>query len=126
VDSFARVTSDHSAILIEAPHGAVGRVPDDATAFGQRQARFNASALAVWEGPADPDRHVRWVREYADAIAPYASGDYVNYLAGDASSDEIASAYGRERFQRLVALKDRYDPSNTFRFNSNIPPTPPG
>jgi FAD/FMN-containing dehydrogenase len=126
VETFANVTSDHSAILIEAPHGAVRRVPDDATAFGQRQARFNASALAIWEDPTDPDLHVRWVRDYADAIAPYASGDYVNYLAGDASTDEIASAYGRERFQRLVALKDRYDPSNTFRFNSNIPPTPPG
>jgi hypothetical protein len=50
----------------------------------------------------------------------------VNYLAGDASSDEVASAYGRQRFERLVALKNRYDPSNMFRFNSNIPPTPPG
>ena len=126
VESFESVTSDHSAILIEAPHGAVGRVPDDATAFGQRQARFNMSALAIWEDPADPERHIRWVRDYANSIAPYSSGDYVNYLADDASSDDIASAYGRQRFERLVALKNRYDPSNTFRFNSNIPPTPPG
>ncbi|HET9756374.1 MAG TPA: FAD-binding oxidoreductase [Candidatus Limnocylindrales bacterium] len=126
VESFEGVTSDHSAILIEAPHGAVRRVPDDATAFGQRQARFNASALAVWEGPTDPDRHVRWVRDYADAVAPYASGDYVNYLADDASSAEVASAYGPRRFERLVALKNRYDPSNVFRFNANIAPTPPG
>jgi FAD/FMN-containing dehydrogenase len=126
VESFAGVTSDHSAILIEAPHGAVARVAGDATAFGQRQAKFNASALAIWEEPADPDRHIRWVRDYADAIAPYASGGYVNYLPGDASSDEVASAYGGERFQRLVALKDRYDPTNTFRFNSNITPTRPG
>jgi FAD/FMN-containing dehydrogenase len=125
VESFEGVTSDHSAILIEAPHGAVRRVPDDATAFGQRQARFNASALAVWEGPADPDRHVRWVRDYADAVAPYASGDYVNYLADDASSAEVASAYGPRRFERLVALKNRYDPSNVFRFNANIAPSPP-
>ena len=125
VESFEGVTSDHSAILIEAPHGAVRRVPDDATAFGQRQARFNASALAVWEGPTDPDRHVRWVRDYADAVAPYASGDYVNYLADDASSAEVASAYGPRRFERLVALKNRYDPSNVFRFNANIAPTPP-
>jgi FAD/FMN-containing dehydrogenase len=126
VESFANVTSDHSAILIEAPHGAVHRVPEDATAFGQRQARFNASALAIWEDPADPDRHVRWVRDYADALAPFATGGYVNYLAGEASTDEIASAYGRQRFERLVALKNRYDPSNMFRFNSNIPPTLPG
>jgi FAD/FMN-containing dehydrogenase len=125
VASFDVVTSDHSAILIEAPHGAVRRVPDDATSFGQRQARFNASALAVWEGPADPDRHIRWVRDYADAVAPYASGDYVNYLADDASSAEVASAYGAQRFERLVTLKNRYDPSNVFRFNANIAPTSP-
>ena len=88
VHAFETVTSDHSAILIEAPHGAVRRVPDDATAFGQRRARFNSSALAVWEGPDDPGPHIRWVREYADAIAPDASGGYVNYLADDASGDD--------------------------------------
>jgi FAD/FMN-containing dehydrogenase len=126
VESFRAVTSDHSAILIEAPHGAVGRVPDDATAFGQRRARFNMSALAIWEDPVDPERHINWVRQYADAIAPYASGGYVNYLADDASGDEIESAYGRQRFERLVALKNKYDPSNVFRFNSNIPPSLPG
>jgi FAD/FMN-containing dehydrogenase len=126
VRAFDEVTSDHSAILIEAPHGAVRRVPEDSTAFGQRQARFNASALAVWEGPDEPDRHIRWVRDYADAIAPYASGGYVNYLADDASDDDVASAYGRQRFERLVGLKNRYDPSNMFRFNSNILPSLPG
>ncbi|HEY7590483.1 MAG TPA: FAD-binding oxidoreductase [Candidatus Limnocylindrales bacterium] len=123
VDSFARVTSDHSAILIEAPHGAVRRVPDEATAFGQRQARFNASALAIWEGPADPEPHIRWARGYADAIAPYASGGYVNYLGDDASADDVAAAYGRARFERLVKLKNQYDPTNVFRFNQNIVPT---
>jgi FAD/FMN-containing dehydrogenase len=126
VRAFDEVTSDHSAILIEAPHGAVRRVPEDSTAFGQRQARFNSSALAVWEGPDEPDRHIRWVRDYANAIAPHASGGYVNYLADDASDDDVASAYGRQRFERLVGLKNRYDPSNMFRFNSNIPPTLPG
>jgi FAD/FMN-containing dehydrogenase len=126
VRAFDEVTSDHSAILIEAPHGAVRRVPDEATSFGQRQARFNSSALAVWEGPDEPDRHIRWVRDYANAIAPHASGGYVNYLADDASDDEVASAYGRQRFERLVGLKNRYDPANMFRFNSNIPPTLPG
>jgi FAD/FMN-containing dehydrogenase len=49
----------------------------------------------------------------------------VNYLADDASSAEVASAYGPRRFERLVALKNRYDPSNVFRFNANIAPSPP-
>jgi FAD/FMN-containing dehydrogenase len=123
IDAFAAVTSDHSAILIEAPHGAVRRVPDDATAFGQRQARYNASALAIWEGPADRDRHVDWARGYADALAPSATGGYVNYLGDDASSTDVAEAYGRSRYERLVALKDEYDPTNMFRFNQNVLPT---
>jgi FAD/FMN-containing dehydrogenase len=122
VDSFDAVTSDHSAILIEAPHGAVRRVPEGETAFGQRQARYNASALAIWEDPTDPGRHVSWARAYADALAPFASGGYVNYLGDDTSRDELAAAYGRDRYERLAALKAEYDPSNMFRFNQNIAP----
>lgn len=122
VDSFAAVTSDHSAILIEAPHGAVRRVPDGDTAFGQRQARFNASALAIWEDPSNPDPHVGWARQYADAIAPSASGGYVNYLGADASRDDVNAAYGPQRYERLSALKAAYDPTNMFRFNQNIAP----
>ena len=121
VEAFDVVTSDHSAILIEAPHGAVRRVPESATAFGQRGARFNVSALAIWE-EGDPDPHVRWARDFAAAVAPFASGGYINYLAEDASRDDVAAAYGRERYERLVALKRRYDPSNVFRFNQNIDP----
>jgi hypothetical protein len=121
VDAFADVTSDHSAILIEAPHGAVHRVPEMSTAFGQRQARFNMSALAIWED-GDPHPHVRWARDYAAIVGDRAIGGYVNYLAEDASEADIAEAYGRERYERLVELKRRYDPSNVFRFNQNIDP----
>jgi FAD/FMN-containing dehydrogenase len=123
VDAFAEVTSNHSAILIEAPHGAVARVPDDATAFGQRQARFNASALAIWESPADRDRNIDWARRYADALAPASSGGYVNYLGDDASTTDVAAAYGQSRYERLVAVKDVYDPTNMFRFNQNVIPS---
>jgi FAD/FMN-containing dehydrogenase len=122
VESFEAVTSDHSAILIEAPHGAVRRVPESETAFGQRRARYNASALAIWEDPSDPGPHVTWARAYANALAPFASGGYVNYLGDDTSPDELAAAYGRDRYERLAALKAEYDPSNMFRFNQNIAP----
>ncbi|MGH2428586.1 MAG: FAD-binding oxidoreductase [Candidatus Limnocylindria bacterium] len=126
MEAFDTMTSEHSAILIEAPHGAVGRVLADATAFGQRDARFNASALAIWEPSEDPDRHVEWSRTYADAIAPFASGGYFNYLGHDASADDVAAAFGQERFKRLVNLKTKYDPTNMFRFNQNIRPATAG
>jgi FAD/FMN-containing dehydrogenase len=126
MDAFEAITSDHSAILIEAPHGAVGRVAADATAFGQRDARFNASALAIWEPDDASDRHIAWSRSYAAALAPFATGGYVNYLGEDATADDVASAYGEKRFRRLVALKNRHDPTNMFRFNQNIEPTRAG
>jgi FAD/FMN-containing dehydrogenase len=122
-EAFASFTSDHSAILIEAPHGAVSRVPADATAFGQRDARFNASALAVWEPNGKADRHVAWSRTYAAAIESAATGGYFNYLTEDASTHDVAGAFGAKRYERLVALKDRYDPENMFRFNQNIVPS---
>jgi FAD/FMN-containing dehydrogenase len=120
--SFDAVTSDHSVILIEAPHGAVHRVDEGETAFGQRRARYNVSALAIWEDPGDSDRHIGWARAYADALKPFASGGYVNYLGDDASPDDVAAAYGRQRYRRLSALKSEYDPTNVFRFNQNIAP----
>jgi FAD/FMN-containing dehydrogenase len=126
MEAFETMTSEHSAILIEAPHGAVRSVPADATAFGQRDARFNASALAIWEPSDDAERHVHWARTYTNAIAPFASGGYVNYLGDDASADDVRAAYGAERFQRLVDLKTKHDPTNMFRFNQNIKPSAAG
>jgi FAD/FMN-containing dehydrogenase len=126
LEAFETITSGHSAILIEAPHGAVGRVSPDATAFGQRDARFNASALAIWEPHEAADEHIAWARTYAAAIQPAATGGYVNYLGHDASAEDLAGAYGERRYRRLVALKDRYDPSNMFRFNQNIKPSHAG
>jgi FAD/FMN-containing dehydrogenase len=126
VEAFAAVTSDHSAILIEAPHGAVRSVPDADTAFGQRQARYNVSGLAIWEDANDSGRHIAWSRAYADAISPFATGGYVNYLGDDASGEDVAAAYGTARYERLAALKSEYDPTNMFRFNQNIAPLPRG
>lgn len=122
MEAFETMTSEHAAILIEAPHGAVHRVPPESTAFGQRDARFNASALAIWEPSEDGDRHVAWTRRYADAVLPFASGGYINYLGDDASADDVRAAYGAARFQRLTELKTKYDPTNLFRFNQNIKP----
>jgi FAD/FMN-containing dehydrogenase len=126
MDAFESITSEHSAILIEAPHGAVRNVAPDATAFGQRDASFNASGLAIWEPSDKPDRHVAWTRSYANALASFATGGYVNYLGDDASPDDVRAAYGAERFRRLVDLKTTYDPRNMFRFNQNIMPTAAG
>ena len=118
------MTSDHSAILIEAPHGIASRVADAATAYSQRDKRYNISALAIWEKDANPQRHIQWARDLANQIEPLSGGGaaYVNYLNDDASADEVKGAYGGEKYRRLRAVKAKYDPQNAFRYNQNIPP----
>jgi FAD/FMN-containing dehydrogenase len=121
VEHFGRVPSGHTVILIEAPHGEVSRTPADSAAFGPRAARYNMSALAIWEAADDDARNVAWAREYASYLEPRAVAGYINYLGPDESIDRVRAAFGAEKFERLVALKRRYDPTNLFRLNQNIP-----
>ena len=111
-------------ILIEPLHGALRRIDDASAAFGQRAARYNASAIAVWEDPALDAVNAAWARGYADAIAPLSltGGGYVNYMGSEETADRVQAAFGPERYARLARVKVRLDPENRFRFNHNIVP----
>jgi FAD/FMN-containing dehydrogenase len=103
--------------------GAVARVPEDATAAGARSAPYMAHPIACWATPEETDREMDWVRRFSEAFAPVATGrNYLNFEP-PTSSTEVRSDFGDEKFERLVALKDEWDPSNLFRSNHNIPPT---
>jgi FAD/FMN-containing dehydrogenase len=104
--------------------GAVSRVPNDAMAFGQRDASFNVHFLSLWPDPADTAANIAWSREFSSAMKPFAHGGvYLNFI-GDEGIDRVREAFG-DKFPRLQELKDRYDPANLFRLNQNIPPTSP-
>jgi hypothetical protein len=106
--------------------GAFGRVPEDATAFPNRSARFWLNIYGFWPDPDDDAARIAWVKGFSDALRPYAmAGQYVNFLGhDDADAEQKArAAYGSAKFDRLVAIKRRYDPVNVFRINHNIPPT---
>jgi FAD/FMN-containing dehydrogenase len=107
--------------------GAYARVPDDATAFGRRDARFILNVWGVWEVPADDAREIGWVRDFWSAMQPHASGGhYVNFLGYEEGQElrrQARASYLRATWERLVALKDRWDPTNLFRLNHNIPPS---
>jgi FAD/FMN-containing dehydrogenase len=123
VERAGMLSSPLSAIGLFCFGGAVGRVPADATAFGHRDAAHDINIVASWL-PDDPvpDRHRAWVRGFFDALQPYSRGVYVNFTSDD-SQDRIQSeAYGAAKWARLVALKTKYDPTNFFRQNANIPP----
>jgi FAD/FMN-containing dehydrogenase len=126
IDQVAKAPSPHSAVAIEQFSGAVNRVSINDTAFNHRDARYNLLIVGIWTDAAAKADNVRWVRELWDAMAPYSSGGvYVNYLGqeADEGAERVKSAYGVEKYARLVALKQKYDPTNLFRLNQNIKPS---
>ena len=111
-------------VLIESLHGAPKYTEAATAALGFRQAAFNVSALGTWQDPALDDEYVEWVRGTAEAIEPwsFSGGGYVNYRQADEPIERVRAGFGDEAFERLQALKRRYDPHNVLRRNQNIPP----
>lgn len=97
--------------------------PDEATAFSHRDARYLFHPISVWTDPADDGRWIAANRAFAAAMRPYSTG--ASYLNFTPEPDRVRDAYGDEKYARLVALKDIYDPTNLFRLNQNIPPSHP-
>jgi FAD/FMN-containing dehydrogenase len=123
VEQARRITSPRSYVIVFQLGGALARVGEHDTAFGQRDAAHDVNINAVWlPGDAARDEHVRWARECYAALEPFATGrTYVNFLA-DEGQQRVRAAYGEERYARLVALKRVHDPDNVFRLNQNIDP----
>jgi FAD/FMN-containing dehydrogenase len=119
----ATITSPLSYTAGFAVGGAAGRVDPDATAVGDRGNGFELSVVAGWP-PPDPDgaRHVAWVRRGWTELRPHSAGVYSHFLSDEGAAG-VEDAYG-ERLKRLTVLKDRWDPTNLFRMNANIAPTP--
>jgi FAD/FMN-containing dehydrogenase len=103
--------------------GAIARVPDEATAFAHRGSRIMANVAAFYDGPEDKPVREAWVNEFAAELRQGDTGAYVNFL-GDEGAERIRAAYPGATWDRLTAIKARYDPSNLFRLNQNIPPDP--
>jgi hypothetical protein len=101
--------------------GAIARVPDDATAFAHRQRRIMVNLAAFYQGPEDKPVRQRWLERFATSLSPVDDGAYVNFL-GDDGPARIRQAYPGPTWERLVAVKRRWDPTNLFRHNHNIPP----
>jgi FAD/FMN-containing dehydrogenase len=101
----------------------MSRVSEKETAFSQRDAAHNVNINGVWtEADEEPERHVEWTRRFHAALERFASDRvYVNFL-GDEGASRVRSAYGNEKYERLAALKQRWDPGNFFRHNQNIEP----
>jgi FAD/FMN-containing dehydrogenase len=102
--------------------GAIARVAPDATAFSQRDVFANLLCLVGWRMGDDPAQHIEWIRQYWPAVESFTRGFYVNDIDLDATHTAIRANY-RQNHDRLVAVKNRYDPKNLFRLNANVIPT---
>jgi FAD/FMN-containing dehydrogenase len=117
-----KITSRFSAMPLFTQGGAVAAVEEDATAFPNRTAQHNLNIVGAWEmNDPDPDRHIAWVRQTWEAMQPFATGAYVNFMS-DEPAERLRAVYGAAKYERLVALKRRYDPENVLRHNQNIAP----
>ncbi len=119
---YSKAPSRMSVVVLEHNgDSAWSRVPEDATAFGHRNWPYNFLITTIWTDAADTEDNLRWTREFWSAMQPFlADAAYVNYL-GETAEADVRAAYGR-KYQRLAALKAKYDPHNFFHMNQNIPP----
>jgi FAD/FMN-containing dehydrogenase len=100
---------------------AVAAVPDDATAFSHRDARYLFHPISGWTDPTDDSRMIAANRAFAAAMRPFSTG--ASYLNFTVEPDRVRDGYGDVKYSRLVAIKDIYDPTNLFRLNQNIRPS---
>ena len=121
VDHAMQINSPLTAFPIWQLGGAVARVPEDETAFNGRGAghTFNITAATATADGFDAERE--WVRNFWTALEPHHTSVYVNFLMEE-GQERIRQAYGAEKYERLQALKRKYDPGNVFHLNQNIPP----
>jgi len=103
--------------------GAAARVPNDATAYAHRDAPIMTSVVAFYTSPEDRSVRDRWAADFAAELRPRTGAAYVNFT-GDEGEARVRDAYPGATWDRLAAIKRRYDPGNLFRLNQNIPPAP--
>jgi FAD/FMN-containing dehydrogenase len=122
--SASSAPSTASAVILHPFGGAYGRIGAMDTALGHRDADWGIQVLAQWLEPERDTTNRNWVRAFSDALSPWAApASFPNFIAEAGDGEGVRNAYGPERYARLVAAKDRWDPDNVFRLNHNIEPS---
>lgn len=121
--TFARtLPTDECEMFIPHMGGAPSRVAADATAFAHRSTPFVLNIHTRWRNQSDDESSIAWARDLHQATEPYAQGVYVNFLSEE-GEQRVKDAYTESVWDRLVQVKNKYDPTNLFRLNQNIQPS---
>ena len=124
VEHAQKITSPLTTVPLFTQGGAMARIPEEDTAFPNRDAAHDINIVAAWRSDdPEPERHIEWVRGFFGALEPHSRGVYVNFTSDDANERVRARAYSPQQWSRLVSLKAKLDPTNFFRMNANIPPS---
>jgi FAD/FMN-containing dehydrogenase len=113
----------HSLMFFQPLGGQISRIPADANAITARHAKWTLHCIGEWETPAETDDHLAWVKAWGPMIEPFKIAGAPMTFSADAGDERVRATYGPEKYARLVALKDKYDPENLFRLNQNIKPS---
>ncbi|HUK77853.1 MAG TPA: FAD-binding oxidoreductase [Thermoleophilia bacterium] len=126
VASAARQPSPLSTIDVWVMGGATAREPAGGSAYAGRDAGFMVNPEADWDDPADDAANLAWAREFIAAMRPFTVGTYLNFPGMlEEGEDQLRSGFG-DHYERLVAVKDAWDPTNVFRLNHNVVPSARG
>lgn len=124
VEGASKMPAPFTVILLEPKGRAISWMDEDEMAIGGRDAAHTLYAFAMWEDPAETEAHVGWARGFMEAMGPYTiPGISLNFSADQ--SEARVKAFFSGKYERLGALKDKYDPTNLFRLNQNIEPSQP-
>jgi FAD/FMN-containing dehydrogenase len=121
LEQLPQSTAMMKAVQLRVLGGAVGRVPNDASAFAHRDRGLMVNVAAMYVDEGEGDTHQAWVDGLADSLGKDGAGGYVGFL-GDEDEESLRAAYPHGTWERLRGLKRRYDPDNLFHLNHNIPP----
>jgi FAD/FMN-containing dehydrogenase len=124
VDGVADAGSPFTQVILAPLGGAIARMDQSSMALSTPDAPWFYFCLAMWMDPAEADQHVSWSRAFMETMSPWCVDKAPpNFITSDERAGRLRESYGEEKFERLVALKDKYDPDNVFSLNQNIPPS---
>jgi FAD/FMN-containing dehydrogenase len=117
------IGSPFTACFFQPLGGALGRIPADATAINPGAGKWVVHAIAVWASEAESEHEMAWARRWGELTEPYVRAGAPLTFSADTGADRVRATFGPEKYERLVALKDKYDPENLFCLNQNIKPS---
>jgi FAD/FMN-containing dehydrogenase len=123
VEHGSQMESPMCEIIFQPLGGALGRLPEDATAINPLPGRWVVHCIAIWQSSEETENELDWTRRWGEFMKPYVRAGVPLTFSADTGDERVRATFGPEKYARLVALKDKYDPDNLFRLNQNIQPS---